>query len=90
MKDNFLKLVSSELKIIRIEHNDLQEELANKSGVATSTISNYENGDKNMKINKIEQILNPYNISLSIFFERVLAKTQKTKRMDRIFGNNDS
>lgn len=79
MKDNFLKLVSSELKIIRIEHNDLQEELANKSGVATSTISNYENGDKNMKINKIEQILNPYNISLSIFFERVLAKTQKNK-----------
>ena len=77
MKDNFLKLVSSELKIIRIEHNDLQEELASKSKVAASTISNYENGDKNMKINKIEQILQPYNISLSIFFERVLAKTQK-------------
>lgn len=77
MKTDFLKAVSSELKIIRIEHNDLQEELAIKSGVAASTISKYEAGDKNISITKIEEILKPYNINLYIFFSRILAKTQR-------------
>ena len=76
MKENFLKAVSSELKILRIEHDDLQEELAEKSGVAMSTISKYEAGDNNMNIEKIEQIIKPYNIDLYIFFGRILAKTQ--------------
>ena len=77
MKETFLKIVSSELKIIRIEHGDLQEDLAYKSGVATSTISKYESGENDMNISKIEQILKPYQISLYIFFERILAKTQR-------------
>ena len=51
MKEKFLKAVSSELKIIRIENGDSQEELALK--------------------------LKPYNYTLSIFFARVIAKTQK-------------
>lgn len=76
MKDNFIKAVSSELKIIRIEHDDLQETLSKKSGVAMSTISKYETGEENMNLNKIEEILKPYNISLFIFFNRILAKTQ--------------
>lgn len=79
MKDNFLKAVSSELKIIRIENNDLQEDLSKKSNVAMSTISRYEAGEENMNLNKIEQILKPYNISLFIFFKRILAKTQRKK-----------
>lgn len=76
MKETFLRAISSELKIIRIENNDLQEDLAEKSGVAASTISKYEAGEKNMNIFKIEQILKPYNIDLYIFFNRILAKTQ--------------
>ena len=75
MKENFIKMVSSELKIIRIEHDDLQEDLARKSGVAMSTISKYEAGEKNMNICKIEEILKPYDISLFVFFNRILAKT---------------
>lgn len=76
MKENFLKKVSAELKIIRIENDDLQEDLALKSGVAASTISKYEAGEKNMNLLKIEQILKPYNIDLYVFFERIFAKTQ--------------
>ena len=76
MKGAFSKKVSAELKIIRIEQGDSQEELAVKSGVASSTISKYETGERNMNIFKIEQILKPYNITLEIFFNRVLAKTQ--------------
>lgn len=77
MKADFLKIVGSELKIVRIENGDSQEELAIKTGVATSTISKYEIGLKDMNLSKIEQLLKPYNIDLFIFFNRVLAKTQK-------------
>ena len=77
MKADFLKIVGSELKIVRIENGDSQEELAIKTGVATSTISKYEIGLKDMNLSKIEQLLKPYNIDLFIFFIRVLAKTQR-------------
>ncbi len=77
MKEDFIKKVSAELKIIRIENGDKQEDLSLKSGVATSTISRYENGDENLNIDKIDQIIKPYNISLYIFFSRIIAKTQK-------------
>lgn len=79
MKEEFLKAVSSELKIIRIENGDSQEELALKSKIATSTISKYETGKDDMSLYKIEQMLKPYNCTLSIFFTRVLAKTQNKK-----------
>lgn len=79
MKEEFLKAVSSELKILRIENGDSQEELALKSKIATSTISKYETGKDDMSLYKIEQMLKPYNYTLSIFFTRVLAKTQNKK-----------
>ena len=56
MKADFLKIVGSELKIVRIENGDSQEELAIKTGVATSTISKYEIGLKDMNLSKIEQL----------------------------------
>lgn len=79
MKEKFLKAISSELRLLRIENDDLQEDLARKSGVAASTISKYEAGDQNINIIKLEQIIKPYNLNLYIFFTRVLAKTQKEK-----------
>lgn len=75
-KEMFLKAVACELKVIRIERGDSQEELSRKNGVAPSTISKYETNQCNMALDKIEQIISPYNISLSIFFDRILAKTQ--------------
>ena len=77
MKESFIKAVANELKIIRIENDDLQEDLARKTGIATSTISRYETGINGMDINKLEELLKPYNINLYIFFNRVLAKTQR-------------
>lgn len=80
MKEDFLKKVSLELKIIRLENNDTQEELAFKSAVAMSTLSKYEDGTKNMNLKKIEQILKPYGTTLNVFFNRILAKTQNKQR----------
>ncbi len=76
-KTDFIKSISSELKILRVENDDLQDDLSKKSGVASSTISKYESGLCSMSIEKIEQIIRPYNIDLYIFFNRILAKTHK-------------
>lgn len=76
MKEDFLKKVGIELLIIRTEHGDRLEDLYKKSKVHPSTISKYENGNEDMSLEKLQQILEPYNISLPIFFKRILAKTQ--------------
>lgn len=77
-KEIFLKNVSIELKVLRVSNNDTQEELSRKSGVATSTISKYETSTDNLNLDKIQEIIEPYNITLSIFFKRVIAKTQNS------------
>ena len=75
MKDTIKKDIANKLRLIRIENHDRIEDLAAKSHVASSTISKYEQGFADMSINKIEQILKPYNISLYLFFSDILAKT---------------
>lgn len=78
--DNKIELryaIANELKILRIENNETIETLGNKSKVAPSTICKYEQGCKNMNIEKINQIITPYGMTLPIFFGRIIAKTQK-------------
>lgn len=77
MKETLKKEIANKLRLIRLERHDRIEDLALKSGVATSTISKYEQGISDMSIDKIEEILAPYNISLHIFFEEILAKTHE-------------
>lgn len=75
MKESMKKAIADKLRMIRLERHDRIEDLALKSGVASSTISKYEQGTSDMSLNKIEQILKPYNISMFIFFKDILAKT---------------
>ena len=75
MKETMKKAIADKLRMIRLEKHDRIEDLALKSGVASSTISKYEQGISDMSLNKLEQILKPYNISLYIFFENILAKS---------------
>lgn len=75
MKETMKKAIADKLRMIRLQKHDRIEDLALKSGVASSTISKYEQGISDMSLNKLEQILKPYNISLYIFFENILAKT---------------
>lgn len=76
MKENYKKAVADRLRLIRLERHDRIEDLALKSGVAASTISKYEQGNADMSLEKIEQIIKPYNIDLYIFFKEIHAKTQ--------------
>lgn len=76
MKNSIKEEIGKTIKKIRLDHSDKIEELALKSGVATSTLSRYENG-KNMKIETLEKILKPYNVELDIFFEEIVAKMQQ-------------
>lgn len=75
--ERFKMLIAERLKRIRQEHDDTIVDLARKSGVSTSTISFYENGKENMNVDKIEQIIAPYNISLGNFFSIIYAKMQE-------------
>lgn len=79
MEDKYVmrKLVANELKILRIENNETIESLGDKSGVAPSTICKYEQESKNMNLEKIRQIIEPYGMSLPVFFARIIAKSQK-------------
>lgn len=75
MDDSFRQLIADKLRLIRLERKDRIEDLALKSGIAPSTISRYESGKYDMTIDKLEQLLKPYNIDLYIFFEDINAKT---------------
>lgn len=78
--EEFKKLIAERLKRIRQEHNDTIVTLSQKSGVSSSTISFYENVKENMNMDKIEQIIAPYNISLCDFFKIIYAKMQENAK----------
>ena len=79
MKREFIKKIGKELKIIRIENNYKQDEVAKKTGIASSIISSYETGNKDIRINKLIQLLDFYNVKPEIFFQRIYAKTQENE-----------
>lgn len=76
-KDNseYLKKVGKELKIIRIEHNLSITEVADKLGMSTATICNYENRKTQLYLDSIVNILSIYDdMTPSIFFNRIATK----------------
>lgn len=77
MKQEMRKAISTELKVLRTEYGLSQIELSEKSKVSSSSITKYEQGIKDMKLNLIEQIIKAYGIDLYIFFDRILTKTYK-------------
>lgn len=85
--EEFKMMIAERLKRIRQEHNDTIVDLARKSGVSTSTISFYENVKENMNMDKIEQIIAPYNISLSDFFKLIYAKMQEKEMLLKVLDD---
>ena len=75
MSEEFLKQVSKELKLVRVEHNLSIQELALITGISTATICNYENNKTFLYMNKILEMLEAYeDMSPTIFFGRITTK----------------
>lgn len=75
----FKKEIGYALKSFRDRCELTIEETASKTGVATSTISRYENGTTGINIDVLDKIISGYNISMNIFFKEVTTKMQGTK-----------
>lgn len=68
MDKKYLKTIGQELKVIRVEHNYRQDEVAKKTKIAPSTISSYENGNRDIGIKKLLYLLDFYKIRPDVFF----------------------
>jgi len=65
---DFYKQFGKRLKELRIEANISQEQLAEQLGVATKTVSYWENGHNPITFNKLPLIANALNIPIYKLF----------------------
>lgn len=63
--------IGQELKIIRIRKNLSLEEVAKSLNLNAETIRRYENNSAGLSVERLESILNLYNVNMSIFFNAV-------------------
>lgn len=76
---NLNKLVSKNIKYVRILNSITQEELANLMDVNQSYISAIEKGSKAISLNRIEKIAKILNISPYILLKEDFEKEIKEK-----------
>lgn len=86
MKNDIKKMIAEELKLLRIKNNFTQSQLSDRCNVDTSTIVRYEKNNVTMQIDTIVKILDAYGINIFIFFESILAKTQKEIEKSKMEG----
>lgn len=79
MKETFREYVASRLRELRANKRYTIKELSILAGVSKDVIWRYENNKASMQIDMLKRILDVYSVSLPIFFEEILAKTQKSK-----------
>ena len=72
----FNKFIGKELMLLRKDRGLTNEELSNISGVATSTISRYENGDGAINLDTFNKLIINLNSDIYIFFKNIFAKMQ--------------
>lgn len=80
MKKNFRENIASKLRELRAKKQLTLEKVSIISGVSKDKISRYENNKCSMQIEDLAKILNVYDISLDIFFEDIIAKTQNNEQ----------
>ena len=56
------ELLGKRLKHLRVSNNLTQEELSKKLNIATNTLSNYENGNRQPTIEMLKNIINIFNV----------------------------
>ena len=79
MKKYAREIVADSLRSIRAKLGYNIEYVAEKSGVNKDTISRYENANVSQQVDKLEKILNVYNVDFSIFFSKIYANLQNDR-----------
>lgn len=68
-----LNSIGTELKVIRIRNELRLEDVADKLQLNRETLRRYENDANGLSVERLEQLLNFYNVDKSIFFKNVCA-----------------
>ena len=68
-----LDSIGKELKIVRIRNNLKLEEVADNLNINRETLRRYENNSNGLSVERLEQLLNFYQVDKAIFFENVCA-----------------
>lgn len=66
-----LEAIGKELKIVRIRKNLKLEEVAEKLQFNKETLRRYENNTTGLSVERLEELLNYYQIDKSIFFKNI-------------------
>lgn len=74
-----LEAIGKELKIVRIRNDLKLEEVADKLNFNRETLRRYENNAIGLSVERLEELLNFYNVDKSIFFTNVCAYMQQYK-----------
>lgn len=75
-----IEAIGKELKITRLRLNLSLEDVANKIDVNRETIRRYETNSNGLSVERLEELLNLYNIDKNIFFANVCEYMHKTKK----------
>ncbi|WP_282185395.1 helix-turn-helix domain-containing protein [Streptococcus oralis] len=70
LKEERKNLFLERLKELRLQHGFSQEELAEKIGIKRNSYSDWENGKCEVKYEKLEKIVDFFDISLDWLFGR--------------------
>ncbi len=71
MDKNILRILGKNIKIERIRNDLSQEQLAEKAGVSTRTVSLIENGLQHSKLFLIVKISKILNVDINVFLENI-------------------
>ena len=68
-----LEAIGKELKVIRIRNDLSLDDVADKMNINRETLRRYENNSNGLSVERLEELLNYYNVEKSIFFDNVCA-----------------
>jgi transcriptional regulator with XRE-family HTH domain len=66
-----LEAIGKELKVARIRQNLTLENVAEQLNINRETLRRYENNATGLSVERLEEILNFYNMDKNIFFTNV-------------------
>lgn len=69
MENNIYKTIGQFIRVKRDEHGFTQEELGNKIGVSTATISLYESGDRKPELDILGKIAIALGVSMTALLD---------------------